>query len=141
MIKVAGVWEFGWNTPLQEFDLWAFPLRDYNVDEFIMSPVTGIQRKVTEFVTFEDVISANPGLTPVFVEEEGAGYLDDFEHPADALYLFGRAGYSPWKARGKKGLSVKIETASGKGLLWPHQCATTVLRDRMLKNGFNHNGQ
>jgi len=133
MIKVLGCWELGWSTPIMEFDLWYFPLRDFKVDEFIMCPNSGIARNVTEFKDIQAAIDANPDLTPIFLDEDGETELSDFIHPVDALYIFGKASYSPFSAMAKKGQSVKIETGEGKGMLWPHQAASIVLYDRHLK--------
>ena len=134
MIKVVGVWEQGWNAPLSEFPLWDFPLRSFDVDEFCMTPVSGIAARVTEAATIEDVIAANPGLVPVYIDENGAEDLATFDHPEDALYILGKAGYSPWKAHGEKGRSLRIETSVGGGMMWPHQCVTMALHDRMVKS-------
>lgn len=135
MIKVAGVWELGWNAPLSEFDLWNFPLRAFEVEEWYMMPVSGILKpRVTEVYHIQEAITVNPGLIPVYLDEDGAESLRDFVHPEDALYILGKAGFSPWRANDKKGLSVKIETPQGGGLLWPHQCIAIVLYDRVMKS-------
>lgn len=129
MIKVAGVWERGWTTPIMEFDLWAFPLRDFEVDEFIMCPVSGIKKAVTEYENIEQVIKANPKLTPVFVSEDGEKELAEFKHPRNALYILGCVSYTPAPGKAK---SVRVATAKNMGLLWPHQAICIVLRDRWL---------
>lgn len=135
MIKVAGCWELGWNTPLLEYPLWHFPLRDFKVDEWYMTPVSGIAKNgVIELRNMVEVIDANRHLEPVYVDEQGEASLQDFEHPADVLYIFGKAAYSPWREHGKQGRSVRIETPQRKALLWPHQCACLVLYDRMVKS-------
>lgn len=140
MIKVVGTWEFGWNTPIKEFDLWAFPLRDLGVDEYIMYPKSGIQAKVTEFNDLDEVIEVNSGLTPVYIDEHGETPLTEFEHPKNALYICGKASYSPYMSKKKNGvISVKIETVQNKALLWGHQAACLVLYDRMIKNGNSGN--
>ena len=130
MIKVAGCWELGYNTPIMEYDLWHFPLRDFGVDEFIMTPVSGINKKVTEYKLVQDAIDANPTLIPVFVDEKGSTELEDFEHPEDVLYILGNAGNTQYK---NKGFSVKVKTIANKGLLWPHQAICIVLYDRIKK--------
>jgi len=135
------MWEFGYSAPLTEFDLWAFPLRDFGVDEWYMSPVSGIDKKqVTEAERIGDVLTVNPELTVVFVDEKGETPLSEFEHPEDALYVLGRANFSPLANRNgvfggvaHKYVSVRIETVEGKGLLWPHQAIAIVLHDRASK--------
>jgi tRNA(Leu) C34 or U34 (ribose-2'-O)-methylase TrmL len=134
-IKVAGMWELGWCAPLTEFDLWAFPLRDFGVAEWIMAPVSGVQKKVTEVAGIDAAIAANPELTVVFVDEDGATPLQEFRHPEDALYVLGRASSSPMRSFGAahEHVSVRIETQEAKGLLWPHQAIAIVLYDRARK--------
>ena len=132
MIKVVGCWELGWSTPIMEFDLWTYPMRDFGVDELIMTPVSGIDARVTEFKTVNEAITANPNLTPVYIDEDAKQGLVDFRHPHDALYILGKANYSPYAAVGKKGVSVRVETKEH-GLLWPHQAACIVLYDRYAK--------
>lgn len=135
MIKVAGVWEQGWNTPLSEYDLWAYPLRDFEVDEWYMTPISGIDRPaITELKSLDEVIALNPDLIPVYVDEEGETDLRDFDHPENVLYICGKASYSPWRASGATGKSIRIKTIQDKGLLWPHQCMALILYDRMLKS-------
>ena len=138
MIKVVGCWELGWSTPIMEFDLWTYPLRDFSVDEHIMTPVSGIDSNVTEVKSIQEAIDDNPGLIPVYVDEDGDTPLTEFEHPENALYIFGKANYSPFATVGKKGVSVRIETKEH-GLLWPHQAACIVLYDRFLKNDCSRN--
>ena len=133
MIKVVGCWELGWSTPIMEFDLWTYPLRDFGVDEFIMTPVSGIDARVAEFKTIQDAIDANLELTPVYIDEDADQELLHFQHPPNALYILGKAGYSPYSTVGKQGVAVRVETKDH-GLLWPHQAASIVLYDRYMKS-------
>lgn len=137
MVRVAGLWELGWNTPIKEVDLWEFPLRDFEVDKFYMSPVSGIDHSmVEERHSFEDLLkeARAEGTTLVFVDEMATTPLKDFSHPENVLYVFGKSGLNPLKAYGQKeDLSVVIETKINGGILWPHQAAAIVLYDRMMK--------
>lgn len=141
MIKVVGAWEFSFNAPLTEYDMWAYPLRDFGVDEVIMTPISGIncKRNFKELIDIPTAIEENPELTPVYLDEKGTTELSDFEHPENALYILGRAGYSPWMSNNKDGISVKIETKNDGGTLWPHQVICIALHDRMMKDGSNDN--
>lgn len=134
MIKVAGFWNFGWTTPIEEFHLWNMVRRDFEVDEFIMCPVTGIQKNVTEHKDLQEVIDNND-LTIVFVDESGETWLEDFEHPKNVLYILGKTSFSAYRSVAGSGkfISVKIRTPAGKALLEPHQAISIVLYDRMLK--------
>lgn len=135
-VAVAGAWELGWNTPIKELDLWAFPVRDFAVDAFYMTPVSGIaSKRVQERASLDEVLAETRNLAAVFVDENGEAALTDFEHPDDALYVFGRAGFSPMTAlKRERDRSVRIETVLGAGLLLPHQAAAIVLHDRLVKS-------
>lgn len=139
MIKICGHWERGYVAPFFEWNLWQYPMRDFGVKELIMCPITGIDRKVIEFKNIAEVIEANQDLTPVFIDEDGEIWLEDFTHPENALYIAGKVGYSPYKSQTKKVISVKVRTIQNKGLLWGHQAICIVLYDRMMKNGNNSN--
>lgn len=140
MIKVAGLWELGWNTPIMEYELWAYLLQDFGIDEWIMSPVSGIDKpNITEVVDIRATINQNPDITPVYLEENGKTPLSEFKHPKDVMYILGKASFSPWLSNNKKGISVRIEMPVARGGLWPHQAIGIVLYDRMLKNGSNNN--
>jgi hypothetical protein len=138
MIIVAGLWELGWNTPIKEIELWEYPLRDYGVDGFIMSPVSGIRN---DFVTEVPDLAAKlddlraTGHQIVFVDERGEEELTDFEHPENAVYVFGIASLSTMAAYKKDGdRTLVIKTKNKLATLWPHQCAVLVLHDRMNKD-------
>jgi hypothetical protein len=135
-VAVAGLWELGWNTPIKEFDLWTHPLRDFGVEEFYMSPVTGIDADVTEVPNLGDLLDEQRQHRPlVFVDEEARGSLRTFVHPPDALYVFGRTSLSPFVAyRQPEDRAVSIPTVYDKGLLWAHQAAVLVLYDREVKS-------
>lgn len=136
-VKVAGIWELGWSTPIKEVELWQFPLRDFDVDGLYMTPISGIESKhVEERASMGEIITEarSEGLTVVFVDEEGATPLREFEHPESVLYVFGKAGSSPKKIHEEEGdFTVSIETPQMKGLLWPHQAANIILYDRTIK--------
>lgn len=138
MIKVAGVWDFGWNTPIKEMELWEYPLKDYGVDEFIMSPVSGISNiYVTEVADLGLYINdhRNNGYTVVFLDEKASTTLENFVHPSDnVLYVFGKAAFSAMTAYGQPAdTALKIVTPNNMGNLWPHQAAVLVLNDRFIK--------
>ncbi|MEX2007535.1 MAG: hypothetical protein WD992_02065, partial [Candidatus Levyibacteriota bacterium] len=73
IVKVAGIWEQGWNTPFLEYDLWVHPLQEFGVDGWYMSPVSGITKSsnLTEVADIQEAIKANPDLTVVWVDEKG----------------------------------------------------------------------
>lgn len=133
MIEVAGIWELGWNTPIVEHDIWAYPLRDFGVDAWHMCPVSGIRSEhVIEHPDLGELIEnkRNAGKQIVFVDEGGDTDLEDFQHPVDPLYVFGKASMSPLRAYKKEGdLSIRITTPNNLATMWPHQTAVMVLYD------------
>lgn len=143
MIKITGMWELSWNTPIKEIDIWEMVLLDFKIDEFWMCPVSGIRNSLVtqEKEKMEDVFSdeRNKGLTRVFIDEKGEIDLRDFEHPEDCMYVFGRGNYSPFHHLSEGDLSVRIETFANLGLLYSHQAASIVLYDRLVKNGSYNN--
>jgi hypothetical protein len=138
LIRIAGLWELGWNTPIKEADLWEFPLREFGVDRWFMSPVSGIvQPLVTEVPDLQPLIAEHraAGFVIVYVDEKGSTPLSQLTHPTDALYVCGRTSLSSLVAYGQSGdLSTRIETPLGHGMLWAHQAATIVLYDRLVKS-------
>ena len=137
IIRVAGSWELGWNTPIKEVDLWETMLRDFDVEEWYMEPVSGIVgHSVQEVASLEGLVEEHRTLkTPiVFIDEKGKTPLADFKHPKNVLYVLGKASYSPLQALGRDGdMSVRIETPAQAALLWPHQAVAIMLYDRMKK--------
>ena len=135
-VIVAGHWDFGWNTPIMEIDLWKFPLRDFGVTDFYMCPISGIQGKVKERKNIQEILEENSEYTAIFCDERSEKSLITFKHPENAIYIFGKANFSPFLSlKREKDLSVKIDTLDNKGLLWGHQAASIILYDRMIKNG------
>jgi tRNA(Leu) C34 or U34 (ribose-2'-O)-methylase TrmL len=133
-ILLAGMWELGWNTPIKEIELWEYPLRDFGVDKLLMAPVSGIESNfVEEFNSIQDILDSYSGMSLVFVDERGDVPLQEFKHPENALYIFGKASQSALPYKNPRDYSVVIPTIESKGMLWPHQAAALVLYDRMLK--------
>ena len=131
MTVIGSLWEFGWNTPIKEFDLWHYPMREFGVDEIAMTPVSGIKNKVREFHSVEEMIQYY-GLPVILCDELGETPLQRFEHPKEgALYLFGRTSRSLLGQYNYP--SIKIETPEEKGMLWGHQAASIIMYDRFCK--------
>lgn len=151
IVKVAGMWDI-WEEAEHEYLVhWKFMVKHFGVDTFYMTPATGTADKIrssldytdsrfSELTTLKDVIKANPKLTPVIVDENGAVPLAEFKHPKNALYLFGRVGHSPLEMLKEHKISVRIPSwsthkeSASLGLLHPHQAASIVLYDRMTKH-------
>jgi len=142
-VKVAGIWETGWVSPREEYELWQHPLLEYGVDEICMSPVSGIkagtiQTLLVECPQIETFITnaRAAGMTVVFIDEAATTELAAFTHPENVLYVCGRTSQSPYVSffdAGQGDEAVKISTAQNQGGLWAHQAATMVLHDRFMK--------
>lgn len=132
MVEVGGLWEMGWSAPITEADLWEMVLRSYGVERLNMTPVSGIDKRwISEYHSMDELIESRD-LTPVFIDENGETELSDFEHPENALYVLGKATYSPFQVMAQDHLSVRIDCPS-MGMLWPHQALAVVLYDRSKK--------
>jgi len=134
-VRVAGMWDLAWNTPIKEIDLWEYPLRDFGVETHFMCPITGIDHSVEERQDIQTILDENKGYKVVFCDEKAETTLKDFKHPRKALYVFGRANFSPFLSlKRKNDLSLKIETVRPEGgMLWGHQAISIILYDRLMK--------
>jgi hypothetical protein len=136
-ITVAGIWEFGWSTPIKEVDLWEYALKEFGDVDFHMTPVSGIFREfVTEHADLNTLITSKraEGIEIVFVDEAAPVSLVNFVHPANAMYVFGKASISTFAVYASPGdKSVSIPTVTNQGGFWPHQAACVVLYDRFSK--------
>lgn len=133
MIQVAGTWELGWSAPHTEMTQWWSVMRSFEIPMLHMTPVSGLDHKLLrEHTSFDEMLDeAGRDLTPVFVHEDGECELRDFVHPDNALYVFGKANFSPFAAYGKGELSVRIDCQK-MGMLWPHQALAIVMYDRSM---------
>jgi len=141
-VTVVGIWEQGWNVPLSESYLWTFPLREYQVIDWRMTPVTGIKHNeqhtnlaLTEYNNVDEMVaSLDESVVRVFVDETGDMMLHEFVHPENAAYIFGNAGTSALSHRRAQDVVLRVETAANGSVMWPHQCLVTVLHDRLVKS-------
>jgi tRNA(Leu) C34 or U34 (ribose-2'-O)-methylase TrmL len=131
MITVVGTWDLGWNTPIKEAELWGFVLRDFKVDAWYMSPVSGI---VSGFDLVEDaqmetrIVTERARNELVFIDESAEKYLSDFTIPNNVCFVLGKAGFSPYKTFYRKGDdAIRIPTPANIAGLWPHQALAIVL--------------
>lgn len=148
-ISVVGAWELGYNAPLTEAPFWSYVLREFNITDWWMWPVSGIRNSeenqgvhLEERNSLPEILSEVSG-TRVFVEAQskvhpvtmGSDWLHDFEHPDDAIYIFGSAYHNSAVQSWSDGdLQLSIKTEQDRGVLWPHQCLLTILHDRMVKS-------
>jgi hypothetical protein len=78
-ISIIGIWELGRNTPLVEHGLWLHPLKDFGVNHWLMTPVSGlVGEMVLEYAELSREITnarTQIGAEVVFVDERGDGGL------------------------------------------------------------------
>ena len=142
-VELAGLWDLGFYAPITEMAQWEMVIRSFGVERLNMSPVTGIKSKyLSEFRDPDRIfISRCEGdlLEPVFIDENGDVSLDDFEHPHQALYVFGKTGRRFIARRGfgetqvPIGPVVRIDVPAQMGMLFPHEAAAIILWDRWQK--------
>jgi tRNA(Leu) C34 or U34 (ribose-2'-O)-methylase TrmL len=140
-IIIAGLWELSWDTPMMESRHWELLKREFLVDKWLMSPVSGIKnRHVIETASIEESLALFPDYKVVWITEaEGGSDLESFVHPEKVIYVFGKTNFSPFANMKREGdLSIKIKTPANKGLLLSPLCASVILYDRIRKNGFNN---
>jgi hypothetical protein len=131
MVVVAGVWEEGWFDNRTELNLWHFPLKDFGVDEFAMTPKSGMKTsKVSQFHSIEEMVN-HYGLPVIVCTEDGDSDLKDFVHPENALYMFNRTSGGELPITPDH--TLRIKTKLNKGMLWGHQAASIILYDRLNK--------
>ena len=139
-VAILGAWEVGYSYPLLEAEHWRYPLRDFRVTDWIMTPVTGISvPDVRETNDLADELHQQQaaGRALVFVDEKGTIDLRWYDHPPRVCYVFGKASFSPLRAFGDVFTheSIVIPTPANSGLLWAHQAAVLTLYDREVKRG------
>ncbi len=145
-VKVAGHWEIGYMTPIMEANFWNLVLRDFEVSEWYMTPVSGVKHNESEKVnliekdSYDEILEENKDLVRVFIEPRTKHqnpdtiWLHEFNHPKDCIYIFGSAHYNPTIShKRKQDVVVSIKTVQDKGVLWSNQCLLLVLYDRMIK--------
>ena len=147
MIKIAGYWDV-WENAIREHEVhWRFMLKHFGVDTMYMTPITGIDKFITgldntevkllEIETIQEAINTNPSLTPVLVDENGTTTVDDFIHPTNVLYIFGRVGISLIDIFGDQYQSIRVpswasDPNTSLSLLHPHQAASIVLYNHRI---------
>jgi hypothetical protein len=147
MTVVVGHWEQSWNVPFTEATLWAWPLREFEVTEWWMHPITGIKCpesrvELSEYSLMGEIMDAIPeDHQVVFFEPHDPNFpvedrtlLPDFEHPEKAAYVFGSNHFNPTVANRTDELVVTIPTIENSGVLWSHQCMVVALYDRLVKS-------
>lgn len=144
-VAVLGHWEIGYMTPIMEANFWNLVIRDFEISEWYMTPVSGIRHNEDQKInlyerdTYDEVFEETKDLKRVFLEprtlkQPDTTWLHEFKHPKKCLYVFGSAHYNPTIAHKRdKDVVVSIKTIQDTGVLWSNQCLAIVLYDRLMK--------
>ena len=109
MVTLVGFWEYGWLEPKVELFMFRQLCAAYKVDRLVMIPtLLGPRTSVDQYDTLEEALESCSGER-IFLEPSGSEHLDTFDHPEDAVYIFGKAMISN---RHEEGKMVRINTPS-----------------------------
>jgi hypothetical protein len=139
MIKIAGNWDIWVNSSQEYLVHWRFMIEHFGVEEIYMTPKSGLDEpNLTEVDSIQEAIDQNPNFTVVLVDENGTTPVDQFTHPENVLYIFGKVGWSPIEnIFGADSIRIRSWAKNPNtswGLLHPHQAASIILHDNRLKN-------
>lgn len=134
-VKIAGCWELAWQAPLNEYELWIHPMREFDIEELNMVPITGISKsRVNEYNDITEILALYEDMVHVYVDESAEETLDTFIHPENALYVMGKTSFSPYLTHKRpQDMAVKIQSVKNTGGFWSHQAAAIILYDRYIK--------
>lgn len=131
MITLVSIWERGWFDPEVEAFMWKQLTKAYSVDRVIFTP-TELERRTypEQYDTMSEALDSTTG-EQIFLIPNAGESLIDFEHPEDAVYIFGNAYKSNLDIAKR---IVHIPTPKSVDV-FARDAAAMVLYDRMIKNG------
>jgi len=89
-VTVIGMWELDWLLPRLERRLWKQTLAAYGIKNWAMVPGDTERGSPLEFNSLEEALTKSHG-TRVFLRPDSGIPLSEFDHPIDAVYIFGNA--------------------------------------------------
>jgi hypothetical protein len=137
MITVVGMWEPGYTLEQTyiEDTIWKQTLSAFGVDRFCMVTYPEVElpnvSHPEQFSSIEETLASTEGER-VFLTfpAEGAVSMRDFNHPADAVYIFGRPGDDLLSYIQPGDHQVHIDTPNNVDMLGC-SCVAAVLYDRL----------
>lgn len=123
MVKVIACWDKGWVDWKTDYQQWSHACRAFGAEFELVKNLEEFER---------------PNASVVVLEEQGVLTLDDFIHPMNVVYIFGRSGMNGIQANIDYDHMVKIPVVDPSVCLFGITAVGIVLRDRMVKNG-SHN--
>ena len=139
------IWDRGWFVPQIEYNMWMDLAIAYNVDLVIMIPDLKFSTKNSigfeSYDSIENALSSHPELTKVFLEPKDIAdnnnvpseSLTTFDHPKDALYIFGNSAVSNIGFVDVNNDKVVYVPTINQHQIWSIQVASIVLYDRSKK--------
>jgi len=91
VITLVSLWENGWLDPEVEAFAWKQMSSAYSVDDIVFSPYL-LQRRLKprQAKTMDEALGMVTGELVFLIPEIGTP-LDKFDHPEEAVYIFGNA--------------------------------------------------
>lgn len=127
MITIIGYWEKDWLDPKIEFFMMKQLKHAYKVDRMIMIPkLLSDRTSLDQYDTLEEALDTVDGDL-VYLEHTSDSLLQDFKHPENAVYIFGKVGVGHMNREG--GVKIRIDTP-GKSCLFATNALAITLENR-----------
>lgn len=134
MITLVSLWESGWLDQSVEAFMWRQLVEAFGVDRLIFCPEALERRKRPEQFPDLDAALADTEGTPVYLIPQHGQALQLFEHPEDAVYIFGNACQSNINNARRDG-TIIVQVPTPKPVdFFAVNAAAMVLYDRMMKS-------
>lgn len=132
MVELVALWEKGWLDARVEAFIWRQMADAFAVDRLTFVPARLNQERPNEAASVPDALAAS-SCRPVFLIPRGGVSLVEYEHPEDAVYVFGNAqdGNERWSC-GHDVVSIETKRAID---FFAVDAAAIVLYDRLVKRG------
>ena len=127
MVTIIGYWEKDWLDPKVEFFMMKQLKSAYKVDRVIMIPKLLSERtSLDQYDTLEEALDTVDGEL-IYMEHTADSLLQNFKHPENAVYVFGKVGVSH-KHR-EDGVKIRIDTP-GESCLFAANALAITLENR-----------
>lgn len=136
-VTVLGMWE-RWLEPERfERRVWKHTIQAFKVDRWGMCDVAGGPfTSPVQYADLATMLAAHPGPKTFLIPPgriEGTGNLSEYEHPENAIYVFGRGGENLVKHVTPADDVVSIHMPLGGAELYAAVALGQVLYDRQVK--------
>lgn len=137
-VTVLGLWEHDWmDAERTERRLWKQTIQAFAVDQWCMAPVRGGPfTSPIQYTSTEEMLASHPGPKTFLIPSttlKGASSLKNYEHPENAIYVFGNVPDNLVRYVTDADDVVNIETPVG-AALFAVAAMSMVLYDRHAKS-------